>query len=71
MLLTKLNITEKKITDNLNKTSNLAVTNERSVVAKKDFIWLDVEFYDGEFFLSLKLSNYFAQLEERSFLKLW
>jgi len=70
MLLTKLNITEKKITDNLNKTSNLAVTNERSVVAKKDFIWLDVEFYDGEFFLSLKLSNYFAQLEERSYLSI-
>jgi len=43
------------------------ITNNRSIIARKDFIWLDVEFYDGEFFFSQKLSNYFAQLEERSY----
>lgn len=70
MILNKLKIEEKKITNNLNNNNNLVVTNQRSVLAKKDFIWLDVEFYDGEFSLSLKLSNYFAQLEERSYLSI-
>ena len=44
-----------------------AIDNKRSIISRKDFIWLDVEFYDGEFFVSQKLSNYFAQLEERSY----
>jgi len=69
MFLTKLNI-EKKITYNLKRESNLVVTNKRSIGAKKNFISLSIKLYHSEFFLSLKLSNYFAQLEERSFLKL-
>ena len=43
------------------------IDNKRSIISRKDFIWLDVEFYEGEFFISQKLSNYFAQLEERSY----
>ena len=66
MNLNQLSITKKK-QKNIQEFNNLSITNNRSIIAKKDFIWLDVEFYDGEFFLSQKLSNYFAQLEERSY----
>jgi len=66
MNLTQPDIIQKKI-KNLQDVNNLSITNNRSIIARKDFIWLDVEFYDGEFFFSQKLSNYFAQLEERSY----
>ena len=63
----QLNITKTNKQKNIQDTNNLVILNNRSIIARKDFIWLDVEFYDGEFFLSQKLSNYFAQLEERSY----
>jgi len=66
MFLTKLDI-EKKISCSLKVKSDLVVTRKRPIGAKKFFISLNIKLH-GEFFLSLKLSNYFAQLEEKSFL---
>ena len=44
----------------------IVIDNKRSVMSRKDFVWVDIEFYNGEFSISQKLNNYFAQLEERS-----
>ena len=49
-----------------NQKINVMQLDNRSTLARKDFIWIEIEFYENEFFVSSKLTNYFAQLEERS-----
>ena len=38
------------------------ITNKNSVIFRKTFVWIDIEFYDNEFFISQKLNNFFGQI---------